>query len=333
MKKILSLLLSMCMVGMLLVACSSTNDTTESTEEAFAEESAAEESNTEENFKITFVSPLVASPYFVVMENGIKAAAEELGIEVECVGTSVLDMNKWMEYVDAAIANESDAIITMTLNEAALMPAIELASEKDIPFILVDTDAPDSSRISYLGTNNKEAGRALGEELIRLTGGEAKIGLMSGALDQPNLNLRVEGFREAIADSPGMEEITFEVNDSDLAKGIEKTEAMLTAYPEITALVGFETFCIPGFSRVVSERGVQDQITIVGFDDTDDTINSIKEGIADGTIVQRQYLMGYEAVKTAVAALRGEAYEEIVDTGVVFLNQDNIETFDPESVQ
>ena len=331
MKKMISILMCVCLVGMLIVGCSSkTEEPVGSTTE---NDGNQESKSSDEAIKITFVSPLVASPYFVVMENGIKAAAEELGVEVECVGTTVLDMNKWMEYVDAAIANESDAIITMTLNEAALTPAIELATEKGIPFILVDTDAPDSSRISYLGTNNKEAGRVLGEELIRLTNGEAKIGIVSGALDQPNLNLRVEGFREAIADAPGMEEIAFEVNDSDLAKGIEKAEAMLTAYPEINALVGIETFGVPGFSRVVEERGLQGSITIVGFDDTEDTINSIKNGIAHGTLVQRQYLMGYEAVKVAVAALRGEAYEEIVDTGVIFLDQSNIESFDPESTQ
>ncbi|MDR1612432.1 MAG: sugar-binding protein [Planctomycetota bacterium] len=281
--------------------------------------------------RVTFVPPLVANPYWDVVERGARLAAKEYNVELDYVGPTQLDINEMMKYLEAAIAQRVDGIATMALNEAALAPIINQAVGAGIPVILVDTDAPKSRRTAYAGTDNVTAGKVLGENLARIKNGKAKIGMMTGALDQPSLNQRMEGFRQAIASYPDMVEVALEGDNSDLQICIQKGEAMLRAYPEIDALAGFEGFGVPGLSRVVKEAGKVGQITVVGFDDLADTFAFIRDGTAIGTTVQRQFMMGYLGVELAVKAANGEKLNSIYDTGVLFIDKSNIDTFDPEA--
>jgi ribose transport system substrate-binding protein len=279
--------------------------------------------------RITFVAPLVANPYWDVVEDGAKTAAKEFGVEMDYVGSPSLDMNQWMSYLEMGISNKSDGIVTMALNESAIKPVVDQAAAAGIPVVLVDTDAPGTKRSAYAGTDNEAAGRTLAENLAKITGGKAVIGIMTGALDQPNLNLRLKGFNDGISKYPDMKVVVTEADNSDLALCISKAEAMLKAHPDITALAGMEGFGVPGLSRVVKESGMVGKITVVGFDDLADTLQFIKDGVASGTVVQRQYMMGYLGVKMIVDIKAGKTVDPVNDTGVVFLDKDSVGSYDP----
>ncbi|MDR1132957.1 MAG: sugar-binding protein [Synergistaceae bacterium] len=280
---------------------------------------------------ITFVAPLVANPYWDVVEDGAKAAAAEFNVDLDYVGSTSLDMNQWMSYLEMAISNKSDGIVTMALNESTIRPIVDRAAEAGIPITLVDTDAPGTKRAAYAGTDNEAAGKVLAENLVEITGGKAVIGIMTGALDQPNLNLRMKGFNDGIAAHPDMKVVVTEADNSDLALCIQKAEAMIKAHPDITVLAGMEGFGVPGLSRVVQENNLVGKVTVVGFDDLADTLQYIKTGVAKGTVVQRQYQMGYLGVKLICDIKDGKTVDSINDTGVVFLDKDSVESYDPRS--
>lgn len=278
-------------------------------------------------YNFVFVSPLVANAYWDVVEAGTEDAAKDFKVNVQYVGTTSLDLNEWMKYIETAISQRVDGIATMALNEDAIKPLIDKAKANRIPVVLVDTDSPKSARISYAGTNNFEAGKMLGQALAKLTNGNAKIGLMTGALDQPNLNLRLDGFKEGIKPYPNMQIVAFDGDNSDLQLCIQKAEAMLRAHPEINALVGTEGFGVPGLGRVVKENDKVGKITVVGFDDLADTLAFIKEGTAQATVVQRQYKMGYMSIQILNDIKRGKKVKSVYDTGTVVLTKDNVSTF------
>jgi ribose transport system substrate-binding protein len=280
---------------------------------------------------ITFVAPLVANPYWDTVEAGAKAAGKDLNVNVQYVGSTALDMNEWMKYIETAISEKVDGICTMALNEAAIKPLIDKAKAANIPVTLVDTDAPTSGRASYAGTDNTAAGKALGEALAKLTNGKANIGLVTGALDQPNLNLRIAGFKEGIKDFPNMKIVAFGGDNSDLQQCIQQGETMLKAHPEITTLVGVEGYGVPGLGRVVTESKNVGKITVAGFDDQPDTLAFLKDGTAQISIVQRQYKMGYMGVSLLKDIIDGKKVDSIVDTGTVVLTKDNVSTYVPAS--
>lgn len=276
-----------------------------------------------------FVAPLVANPYWDVVEKGAKAAAEKYAVELDYVGPTQLDINEMLKYMEVGISQKVKGIATMSLNEASITPIIDQADAAGIPVVLVDTDAPNSKRKAYAGTDNFTAGQELGKSFVRLVGEKATIGLMTGALDQPNLNARMAGFKDGIKNYPNIKIVATEGNNSDLQICIQKADAIIRSYPEIDALVGVEGFGVPGLSRAVIEAGKAGKIKVLGFDDLADTLAFIKDGTATATVVQKQYRMGYMGVELLVKLNKGESIDSVYDTGVLTLDKDNIDTFDP----
>jgi ribose transport system substrate-binding protein len=301
--------------------------------EPAAEEPAAEEAPAAaEDTHLVFVTPLMANPYWDVVEDGWRQAGTDYGIKVDYVGPTSLDLDEMIKYMETAIAQGVDGIGTMALNTEAMAKPIADAKAAGIPVVLIDTDAPDSERDAYAGTSNFAAGQAAGEFMAEQTGGKATIGILTGRLDQANLVQRVDGFKDAISQYPDMQVVDMQPDDSDLQIAIQKTEAMLLAHPEIDAFFGSEGFGAPALCKVVKEAGMAGEITIVGFDDLDESIDCIRDGVVDGVVVQKQYVMGYMALEDLLKLNSGHTIPEILDTGVVIASSDNVETYKEETL-
>jgi ribose transport system substrate-binding protein len=281
--------------------------------------------------KIVFVAPLIANPYWDTVEAGAKAAAKDLNVNLQYEGGTTLDLNEWMKYIETAIAEKCDGICTMAENSSSIQPLVAEAKAAKIPVTLVDTDAPDSGRNAYAGTNNEAAGKTLGTELAKIVNGTATIGLITGALDQANLNQRVAGFKEGIQSSPNMKIVAFGSDNSDLQQCIQQGESMLKAHPTITAMVGTEGYGVGGIGRVVQEAKEVGKITVVGMDDVPDTLTFLKEKVASLSVVQHQYRMGYLGIQYLTEILAGKSVPSITDTGTILLTPDNVATYKPAS--
>lgn len=341
MKKLIALLLAMTMVcGM--VACSSSSTETATAEaatteaattetattEAAATEEAADDTLAREDMHFTLVSPLIGHDYWVTVEDGMKAANADYGVDTQYVGPAEINIDEQIKAVETAIATGSNGIITMALDPAAFEPVIKQATDAGIPVILIDTDAPDSTRDYYAGTSNYASGVEAGQAMIEATGGEANIGIITGAINAANLNERIDGFMDAIADEPGMTVLVTEPSDTDLLKATEKAQSMIQTYPEMNAFFGVSATDVQGAAKVVIEQGLEDSFSLVGFDDLEDTLNYVRDGVVDATIVQQPYQMGYLGVELLVQILEGNApAEAIIDTGVTVVTADNVDSY------
>ncbi len=271
-----------------------------------------------------FVTPLMANPYWDVVEQGWKDAAAKLDAEVDYIGPTALSLDDMIKYMETAIAQKVDGIATMALNAEAMKKPIADAKAAGIPVVLVDTDSPDSQRDAYAGTSNYAAGQTAGQYMAKITGGKATIAILTGRLDQPNLVARVDGFKNAIAKYPGMKVVDMQPDDSDLQKGIQAAEAMLLANPGVNAMFGSEGFGAPALGKVVREAGKAGKIRIVGFDDLPESVDYIKAGVVDGVVVQKQYVMGYRAVEYLLKLVNGQTVPSVTDTGVIMLTRANV---------
>ena len=278
--------------------------------------------------RITFVSTLISNPYWVQVADGVKAADKELGTNTEIVGPTAVSVDDQINFIQTAIASKVDGIITMALDPVAFTPIINQAKAAGIPVVLVDTDAPKSKRDAYVGTSNKQAGIEVGKAMIKATGGNAVIGIITGSIDQANLNERIDGFKEAIKDQPNMKIIDTQASDSDLLKGTEKAQGMIMAHPDLNAFFGVGATDVEAAAKVVQEQKRTGKIKLVGFDDLDETIAFIKSGVIDATIVQKPYTMGYKSVQILKNISEGKKPSStIVDTGVVTVTKDNVTTY------
>ncbi len=326
MKKTIALLMALCM---LFALCACGQKTSAGAEKPAAAETAAEESApASEQLHFTFVSPLVSHEYWQMVEAGVLAGAEEQGVDVNVLGETKVDVEAMVKFIDTAIASKVDGIITMALSPAALQPAIDRAVEAGIPVVLLDTDAPESLRSAYVGTSNYDAGFEAGKAMVEATGGKAEIGIIRGTLGQETDNDRIKGFEDAIAESSDMKVVAVEACDSDMLTATQKMQDMLKAYPSMTAVFGSEGTGAVAAGKVLTEQNRVGDITVIGFDDTAECLDYIRNGVVYGTIVQKPYYMGEKCVELLVRINKGETIEEpVIDSGVTLVTVDNVESY------
>lgn len=279
-------------------------------------------------YRFTWVNPIVGLEYWSIAESGMAAADEKYGTDTQTVGPTEINIDEQIKQIDAAVAAQVDGIITMALDPEAFTPAINRAVEAGIPVVCIDTDAPDSMRQYYAGTSNYDAGMEAGRKMAELTGGKANIGILMGGINAANMVSRVEGFKDAIKDYPDMQIIATEDSNADLLTGTQKAQAMMQTYPEMDAIFGTSSTDAQAAGKVAAEMNVVDNYCIIGFDDMADTLQYIRDGVVDATTVQKPYQMGYLGVELLVQAIEGNGpAEQIIDTGVTIVTQENVDTY------
>ncbi len=279
--------------------------------------------------RFAFVSPFIGHPYWVVVSDGVKKASAELKANTNETGpVGEVNIDTQIQAIETAIAAKVDGILTMAINPTAMTPVINKAVAAGIPVVLIDTDAPLSKRSVYAGTSNFDAGVEAGKAMVKATGGKANIGIITGAIDADNLNQRIDGFKKAIAGSPGMKVVDLQPGNSDLLQATEKAQSMLQAHPEINAMFGVSAECAIAIGKISKEKNLVSKLKIVGFDDMAETIDYIKQGIVYGTAVQKNFQMGYMGIKILADIKAGKKIAKaIVDTGVTIVTKDNVATY------
>ena len=104
----------------------------------------------------------------------------------------------------------------------------------------------------------------------------------------------------------------------------EKALAMIDQYPDLSILYGTNTNMTLGICDAINERGLAGKVFAVGFNTDDEIISNIKNGVLQGTVVQNPYVMGYVGVKFATSAINGDNVTNHLNTGVSFVNADNM---------
>ena len=277
--------------------------------------------------RYTFVCPLVGNEYFALFMDGVKEADEEFGCDTQMVGSTTADQEEMLDALAAAVAAKVDGILMPVHWPDTQNAGLLAAKEAGIPVVTVDADDEGSGRLAFAGTNPYEAGFKAGEAMVAGTGGTAKIAVLtSGVGSGGKLDQELDGFNDAIKDYD-MEVVTIEETTGDLLKAVEKTQALVLAYPEVNGIYCLTTYDIQGAAKVVQENGL-DNICVVGYDDGEETLNYIRSGAAYATIVQDPKMMGYIGVKLLEQINNGETLEETnIDTGTITVTKENVDSY------
>ena len=110
---------------------------------------------------------------------------------------------------------------------------------------------------------------------------------------------------------------------SDRAISLKVSEDVLTAHPEIAAVFGPNESSTVGALQALKNRKMLGKVKLVGFDATDQLIESMNSGDIDSLVLQNPTKMGYEGVKSILDAKAGKTPEKRIDTGVVLMTKEN----------
>jgi len=284
---------------------------------------------------LTFVMvPKGVHPYYEPCFDGFKAAAEKYGITAEYEAPQEFDPALQVKVIEGLIARGVNGIAISALDDKSLVPVIKRALADDIMIITFDAPAPSSDQLSYIGTNNKTAGKVAGEKLAELMGNKGQLAFLQAGMTAPNLNLRREGVAEALAElGSEIEIVTVEDNQGTFDMTVNKTEALMGTYPELKAIFGVSAFGAPGAAKVVKELDKTGDILVAGFDDLKDTLVGIRDGSVAFCLVQRTYTMGWRSIETLLAATNGEEVPAEIDTGIIIVTKDNVDSYMDDMVR
>ena len=168
-----------------------------------------------------------------------------------------------------------------------------------------DSDAPNSQRACYVGTDNVAAGRQAGELIKEALPQGGKIMVFVGMLDARNAAERLQGIKEVLQGS-NVTIIDTRTDDTDRVRAKSNVADTLVKYNDVAALVGLWSYNGPAILNAVREAGKAGQVKIIAFDEEDETLAGIKDGAIYGTVVQQPYEFGYQAIKLMAAALKGD---------------------------
>lgn len=289
----------------------------------------------QETYRFAVVPKAMNNPFFDLTRDGCEARAAELG-NVECVylGPVEHEAATQAQIIEDLITQGVDGLAISVLDVGAAITVINQAVAAGIPVITFDSDAEESERTAYVGTNNYDFGVALGEELLRLFPEGGSYGMISGGAAAPNLAERVDGVRDALADS-GWEEVpgspTF--SNDDVALALQQMADLRTANPGLNAIVpvgGWPMFAPDGWRNFVdSNRADFDSgaLALVVADTLPQQLEALADGYAHALVGQRPYEMGVVAIDTLLAIVNGEEVEEIIFTGLDRVDADNVAEF------
>ena len=244
--------------------------------------------------KLAFVTNATADFWSYGKAGAEKAASEHDDIEIEFKmgdGTAA----KQREVCEALLVRGFKGIAISPPNPTGQQQMINDWAKKS-QIITVDSDAPESDRLFYLGTNNVEAGRQAGELLKEALPNGGKVMAFVGVGDQANAVERYQGLKEAVAGT-NIEILDLRTDEANIGKARRNAEDTLTKYPDLAGMVGLWAYNAPACLKAVKDKGVAGKVKIIAFDEEVETLKAIDTGEIHGTVVQQPYEFGYQAIK------------------------------------
>lgn len=296
MKKLLSLVVASIMIMSLFVGCANT-------QEQPAPEKPAEETKT-----IGLAISTLNNPFFVDLEAGAKAKAQELGATLVTLDSQD-DSATEMSNVEDLINQGVDLILINPTDSDAVKSAVEAANKAGIPVITLDRSANGGEVVSHIASDNVAGGKLAGEYIVELLGGKGNVVELEGVPGASAARERGEGFNAAIAESD-IEVVAKQTANFDRAEGLTVMENILQAQPEIDAVFAHNDEMALGALEAIKASGRD--IIVVGFDATDDAKAAVEKGEMAATVEQLPKEIGSLGVDTAIKLLNGETVEKSI---------------------
>ncbi|MDP4086458.1 MAG: sugar-binding protein [Bacillota bacterium] len=252
--------------------------------------------------------------YWRLVEKGAMAAAKKYGVMLEYTGPKQANIDEHLRTIEMAAASKVDGIMTQGLSDDQFTPLINKVVSMGTPVITVDTDVSNSERLSYIGTDNYLAGYLAGKALIEDTDGKANVAIITGSFYKNHQKLRVQGFKDAVKMEKNIHIIDIEESEISRVRAAEKAYQIITKYPQVNAFFGTSALDGIGIAQVVETYKKQNQMYIIGFDTLPETLDYMKKGVIQATVVQEPYQMGYGAVKMMIDIINGKKVPSIVHT-------------------
>ena len=285
---------------------------------ALAMLSTAGVASAQENYDIALISKGFQHQFWQAVKAGADKAAADLGVTVTFEGPeSESQVDRQMDMLAAALSRNPDAIGFAALDSQAAIPLLQQAKDANIPVIAFDSGVESDIPLATATTDNVAAAALAADKMAELIGDEGKVAVVAHDQTSRTGIDRVDGFVNRIKEAhPNIEVVSIQYGGGDQLQSTEITKSILLANPDLKGIFGANEGSAIGVANGKQELG--SQVVVIGFDSGAAQKGMVESGLMAGAITQNPIGIGYETVKAAVGALKGETLPEVIDTGFYY---------------
>jgi len=287
-----------------------------------------------------FVAANLQVPYWQASGAGFKKAGAQFKVRTDFLGPNTYDPKAEREALDQAVQQKATGILLGVTDPALLKDSIDKAIAAGIPVITMDSDAPASKRLFFIGTNNYQVGISGGMRLAQELKGKGNVVVFTMP-DQHNMQDRLHGYRDALEHSPGIK----------ITRVVDIQGDPRIAFDTTTQIIGKEKDQVDAFVCLEAQSGkevagVLNSYHITGkvvmaMDTDPETLQFIQSGAIAATIAQKPYTMAFvgmqmldnlyhhkpSSLETDWSKDSFAPIPAFVDTGSALIDKSNVDSY------
>jgi ribose transport system substrate-binding protein len=279
-------------------------------------------------------------PYWKAAGAGFSNAAAQMKVRSDFTGPQNYDPKAERDALDQAVQQKATGILLAVTDPDLLKDSVDKAVAAGIPVITIDSDAPSSKRLFFIGTNNYQAGFTGGQRLAQELKGKGNVVVFTMP-DQSNLQDRLRGYKDALAKTPEIK----------VTRVVDIQGDPRIAFDTATQIVGKERDKVDGFVCLEAQSGKEVagvlnsyHVTgkvVIAMDTDQETLDWIQKGVIAATIAQKPYTMAFVGMQALdnlhhhkPASLDTDWSKDsfspipsFVDTGSAMIDKSNVQSF------
>ncbi len=276
-----------------------------------------------------YVSPLLAHPVWLIAKDGFDQACEELGVRGDWVGPQGISPEEMARLVETAVAQKADGLITQGLVPAS---PVQEAVNAGLAVLVVDSPIDVEGQLAYFGKDVDIQAQVIYDDVVSKIGenSDIRMSIQVAALNYKIAIDAIDAIKSKFAEYGGsFEVVNISESKSDRMKSTTEWENTLKAYPEINVAVNLAAEAGPACASVAADMGIKDSILIYAVDDIQETLDLVRAGSIDGTVVTSFFNYGYQAAYWLYQNItEGKKPAKINnDAGTIMVNNSNIDTY------
>jgi ribose transport system substrate-binding protein len=277
--------------------------------------------------EIAVIPKGTAHVFWQSVHAGALAAGQEFHVDVTWDGTpQETDYSRQIEIVDSMIARHVDGIAVAAADRNALNSSLDRAARENIPVTVFDSGVDSNNYMTFVATNNYEAGQMGGRKLAELIHQHGSVAMVMHAPGSASTMDRERGFEDVMKNEfPSIHIVARQFSMSDRAKAMAAAENIFTAHTDLDGLFASSEPSSVGAAQAIKSRGLSGKVKYVAFDSSEGLIDDLKGGTIDALVAQDPFRIGFEAVKTLADKLAGKTPPKREDLSARVITRPDLE--------
>ncbi|MEI7025991.1 sugar ABC transporter substrate-binding protein [Paenibacillus sp. y28] len=256
----------------------------------------------------------MAHPFYETVTRIAEEAAEPYGVSLIVKAPDEINLEQQIRMMDMAIKQKVDGIALDPIDAGALAPVINKAVQAGIPVVTFEADAPASSRLAYIGTDNFAGGQRLGEVVSRLLKGKGMILVENGRSQLGIHRERLDGMLRYINEKTSIQVLEVRHHEGSGDRALSDLEQMINEHPHFDAFVALDFVSSTSSILVWKAKGLSRDAVAFGL--TPSSLEAIRNGQITAVIARNEQEWGRQIIELLIQADEGKTVPSFIDTGI-----------------